>query len=284
VTYARELDELRREVRKDVATTLKFWPKIDGANVIAEDTGSVNVFTVYDSNGAVLQASTAATVTDIGSPDEYSYLTLSIPAISTLQEDCTVQITWYQDTIATAHFDVISFDVVLYPLGGPSVSLNDLLEERPDCGEVLDRLGVLLGYTTGDAAKKGMAAVVAYRGLIELDGKIRNAVAKSQNSDVPSYTSTLTSGTPIYTRPYLILNRERLNAVERKCALKALYAADMSEPEGDDESAALYRFYAQEAETAWRGVGPLKYDSVEDLVPDTELTGLNRCVSLRRRW
>jgi hypothetical protein len=164
------------------------------------------------------------------------------------------------------------------------VTLNDLLEERPDCGEVLDRLGVLLGYTSGDTAKIGMAAVVAHRGLVELDGKLRNAVARSQNSDVPSYTSTLTSGVPIYTRPHLILNRERLNAVERKLALKALFAADMSEPEGDDESAALYRHYAQEAETAWRGIGPLKYDAVEDLVPETEVAGLSRVVTLRRRW
>jgi hypothetical protein len=282
-TYSKELDELRAEVRQSVASTLRWWPKIAGTgNVLASATAADNTYIIYDSSNTVVQASANATNTDVGT--EYSYLTFSVPAIATLQEDCRVEILWKQRSASVQYRDVLFFDVVLYPFGHPSVSLNDLLEERPDCAELLDRLGVLLGHSTGDSAKNGMAAVLAYRARVELEAKVRDAVASKQGEG-GSYSSTdLPSVSDRYTRPRLILNRERLNRVERKLACMLMYAADMTAPEGEDESAALYRHYRLEAETAWKGIGPLRYDTSEDLVPDSTIVEISRVKQLARSW
>lgn len=278
MTYSLELDDLRREIRKDTADAITFWPKVSGQNVVADASAS---YSVYDPAGALIQGPTAVTPTGT----DYSLLTLSISAISTLAEDYSVRITWTPDAASVARVDVIFFDVVLYPYGEPSVSLNDLLEERPDVGEILGRMGLLLGFDDATATEE-MAGVFAIRARVELDALVRDQVAQDARSDSAwSYSSVLSTGagsSSRFARPNLILNRERLNRVERKLALKLIYAADMTEPEGDEEAAGLYRHYKAEAELAWKGIGPLKYDTTEDLIPDAVLTDIGRVVSLRR--
>ena len=73
-----------------------------------------------------------------------------------------------------------------------------------------------------------------------------------------------------------------LNRPLRKLAMMLVYAGDMSEPDGPDESAALYRHYKAEADAAWRAIGPLTYDYVEDLVPETTLNDIGRTSFLKR--
>lgn len=274
-TFTAELDDLRLEVRKSVATTLSFWPKVSGSgNVYVSATPT---FTVYDPDGASVQASSNASLTQINT-NEYTRIDCAVPAIGTLGEDYRIDILWVDDATSTARRDQVYFDCVLYPYGPPSVSLNDLLEERPDAAEILARHGALLGFSASTAQAQ-MASIYAVRARVELDALIRDQVRQDSQSE--SYTSTGISADH-YTRPNLILNRERLNRVERKLAMRQLFAADMSSPEGEDESAALFRFYADESDKAWRGIGPLKYDSSEDLVPDETVTDLGRVRALRR--
>lgn len=305
MTYSRENDELRREIAPSASASesFTFWPKIDGVNVLAMfvgdgSSGTVSpTYEVFTPAGVSIYSSGSLTPTDSGTPS-VSQLSIAVSAslipslasMTALAEDYFIKISWRlrgDTTYSRPRIDVIYFDVVLYPFGPPSVSLNDLLEERPDVGEVLDRMGQLLGYASGATAQTSMAGVFATRARVELDALIRDAVGADAAAVAGgSYTNTTRiRPTPIqrFTRPNLILNRERLNRVERKLAMQLVYAADMTEPEGPEEAAGLFRHYKAEAERAWRGVGPLKYAEFESFVPDTTLTELSRVISLRRR-
>lgn len=282
MAYARESDELRRELRRGVNTTFPWWPKVDGANVRL---AAGATFYVYSPAGVLLQDSTGVSDVLVGAISRGDLVIDASKFGTALGEDYQIRITWREYGTTFDRFDLAHFDIVLYPFGPPSVSLNDLLEERPDVGEVLDRLGQLLGYAAGDAARETAAAVFAVRARVELDARIRDAVAAdAAKFAAPSYTSTgASSSSDLYTRPRLILNRERLNRFERKMAMALVYAADASNPlEGDDEASALHRFYRDAAEAAWRGVGPLRYDSTETLKPSETLTGLGRTVRMER--
>lgn len=283
-TFSRENDELRRELRLSVAGTLRWWPKLDGANVLLSTTGGEVSVIIKDPGGSTIQTISDATsgVTDIGSPAEYSYLDISASAISVLDEDYSAHITWRQRGASVDYLDVIWFDVVRWPWGQPSVSLNDMLEERPDAADILLRHGLRLGYSSATAAAT-MAGVYAVRARVELDAKIRDTIEADRVR--ASETSTGQGGGDRYTRPNLVLNRERLSRVERKLAMRLLFAADMGDPEGGDESAGLFRFYDAEAERAWRSVGPLKYDGPsEDIVATETITDIARSRTLRRAW
>lgn len=281
MAYAQERDSLRQEMRQSVAGTVRYWPRVEGTgNVVASATASHNTYVVKDPSGAVVQASANATVTSVGS---VSQLDLSIPAISTLGEDYRVEITWRQNGASVDYFDVVYFDVVLFPWGAPSVTLNDFLEERVDSEEILTRHGLKLSITAAE-----MAATYAIRARVELDRMIREQIVRDQTSAGYSSgsVSDVTSSTPPFARPHLILNRERLNNVERKLAVAAMFASDMSVPgvEGGDESGALHAFFRAEAETAWRSVGPLKYDTAGTLTPTHTNAITPKTVRLRRSW
>lgn len=276
-TYAHEQDELRQELRRNVAGAVTLWPKLGGeGNVLC----SGATYTIHRPDGTQIQSG-SATLTGIGTPAEYTRIDCVVSAIETLDEDYQARVTWTQ-TGGGTHFDMVSFDVVLYPWGPPSVSLNDILEERPDAAVLLERLGVRLGYSAADAPA-AYAAILAVRARVELDALIREQMESQSGLQLEPGTITQLTRRR-YTRPYLVLNRERLNRPERLYALAKLYAADMSSPEGDDESAALYRHYQAQAETAWRGVGPLRYDATEDLLPDSQISDIGRSRRMTRSW
>ena len=279
MAYAKELDGLRPEVRQGVASTLSFWPKIAGTgNVAASATASHNTYVVKDPSGLVIQSSANATRTTVGS---VSRLDLSIPAISTLDEDYRVEITWRESGGSVDYFDVLFFDVVLWPWGPPSVSLNDLQEERADAEEICTRHGLKLAITAAE-----MAAIYAVRARVEIDRMVRDQIVSDSNGFAQSGQIHLSSA-PSRGRPHLILNRERLNLVERKLAVRCMFEADMTDPEpgSGDESGALFAHFKASAESAWRSVGPLKYDSGETLTPTIEdaIKPSSQLVS-RRPW
>lgn len=272
--YQFEDDELRQELRQGVAKTVRIWPKYQGVgNVSAHATA--NTFEVFDGAGESLQGPTA--IAPVAVTVEYGTISrfdVPVAAIGTLGEDLRIDLRWTYSGVV--QLTSVFFDVVLYPLGSPSVTLNDVLEERPDAGDILERMGDVLGLTN---AKESMAAKFALRALVELDAKIRAHVADE-------FTLNASASLPVtpspFTRPNLILNRERLNRVERKLTMKLLYAAEMKGPDDDSESSALYRYYKDESESAWASVGPLKYDRSEDQVVDRVVPEIGRVVHLRR--
>ncbi len=269
MAFARELDELRQEVRKDASGTISFWPKVDGENVAVTSATAA----VYDCDGNVLQATASLTPTDVGGVDRFDK---TVNAISTLNEDYRVEFTWIYNGVTRVNH--VYFDIVLYPFGQPSVSLNDLLEQRPDSAETLERLGLQLGYTLSDAQEK-MAAILAVRARVELD-----AILRKQLTDYWQSLSTedqFRHGSR-YSRPHLILNRERLNRAERMLAMKALYESDMVDAEGVEASSSLYRLYEQKVNAAIMGLGPLKFDHDPDLKADDEQIGIGSVGRLKR--
>ncbi len=272
MAYARELDSLRQEARQSVATTIVFWPKNNGLNTAVETDGT---FEVFDPAGSSIQGPTTIDGTLVDDVDRYD---IPVSAIADLDEDYRVDVLWEVAGESFVHRNSVYFDVVLMPYGDPSVSLNDLLEERVDIGEVLDRHGQLLGQTAGDVAQEFAAAVYSVRARVELDAMIRSQInADAGTMADPSHPTTYATGR---TRPHLILNRERLNRVERKLALRAIYASDMGSEDGEESW--LWRHYDAEVQRAWAGVGPLRYDSNEDAVPDTTLDDIGRVVIQRR--
>lgn len=281
MAYARELDELRQEVRQGAAGTVVFWPKIDGANVLASSTAGHATFEVFKPDGTSIEGPSNFSPTTV---DDISKFSITISAISDLDEDYYVKIVWRQNGTSVVRNDYVYFDVVLWPFGGTRISLNDLLEERPDVGLILDRHGVLLGYATGDTAKETAAAIYSVKAAVELDALIRSTVASDAAAhSVPDQNSTGYVTQRKYTRPNLILNRNRLVRVERYLAMREIYKADCNNPEDDEEeSAGLYRTYRDLADQAWSMVGPLKYDAVEDMAPDDTLTELGKVFYQRR--
>jgi hypothetical protein len=300
MTFFRELDELRREFRAAPGNgqTFAFWPKVDGVNARATALGSLGIegvslgqeYSVYKPDGSLLYGPIAINSTDVGTPTitrfDIALSTTSIPHLGTreaLGEDYFIKLSWIDHAQTNVYLEVIYFDVVLWPFGQPSVSLNEMMQERPDAQDVLGRLGVRLGYTTGSDAQTNMAGIFAHDAHVELDALIRQRILEDNKEEVASYTSTNVSRRPRCTRPSLILNRERLSRVERKIALKLIYAADSTDPDDEEKSSGLYRHYAAEADKAWAAVGPLKYDNTEDLIPDEVIIDVAKVTSVRTR-
>lgn len=261
MTYARELDDLPWEAARGVATTFGFWPKVDGENVRAAASPTVEV---YNPSGVLLSSPTP-TVTDSGTPS-VSRITFTVPAQTTLDEGYSVRVTWRVFGTTDDRSYVRLFDVVLFPFGGPAVSLNDLLEVRPDIGYILDRIGTnLLGFTSN--AREQAAAVFCLQARIELETMVRTTMVAQGEG----------------TRPSLILSRERLNRTERLLAVALVYEAISDNPGGGEAANdAPGPFYRRQALAAFQALGPLKYDAAEDGVPDTTLPNLGRVTFTRR--
>ncbi len=269
MSFAREFFGLKYEVRQSTASNVYyFYPKIGGANVTA--TVPSATYNLYTPEGTAVTGGACSQTLDGTNLTLY----VTLPALSVLGEDYQLRFTW-SDAFGQSHLDVVLFDVVLYPWQESTVSLNSMQEERADIGDVLERLGARLSQTP-----EAYAGIIAGRARVELDAMLRDQIAKDGAS--ASMSRVDLPGGPLHIRPRLILNRERLDRVERKLALQLAYAADMNGPEGDDESAGLYRHYKTEAESAFRSMGPLKYDRGETLQPSSELTEIGRTVSMRR--
>ena len=259
------IEDIRQEMRQDVAGTVYAWAKIDGENVSATSA----TFVVYGPSGTVVQASTSATLTAV---ESVSRIDCSVPAIGTLDEDYRVDIEFVVS--GATYFTSVSFDVVLWPFSQPIVTLTDMLGERPEFGQILDRLAALLGNQVSTTADAG--GVYALKGHVVLDGWIRASVS-DHNTGV---------GLGKYTRPYLIINRERLKPVELMLAMREIYKADANDVSEDttEESGVLYREYSMLAEKAWRSVGPLKFTVDDDLEPEAIEHRVGGVVQQARGW
>jgi hypothetical protein len=256
VAFARELDSLRPELRAGAAGTVSHWPKVDGQNVLA----TAATFKVFDEGGTELQSG-AASLTAVGAVHR---IDCAVSALSDLADGYRVEVTWTY--ASTTYFAAILFDVVLHPwVHSETISLNDLLEARPDVDQALDRLGVLLGYTAGEDAQNAAAAIMAERARVRLDAWLRSAATESGDL-----------------RPALIIDRVALSRVERPLALAALFESNAQDPEdGDAEPDALYRHYTRRAEAEFKALR-LAYDSSEDGTPDAVVRSLGSVVRTER--
>ena len=291
MVWIREFDELPWEVQQSTATTVRFWPKVDGANVIASAVAGEVTVAIHDTAGDVVQAATNATPVKATGPlagrtasNSHTYIPVAIPSIATLGERYSARITWQVSGSAVVRFDQRLFDVVLYPFSQPETSMSDLLDLRSDIATVLDRMGQRLGYASGREAQEGAASLCAYNGRLALDSRIRDQVLQDRSTASASETRAPVLGVDaVYARPALVLDRARLIRVERLEAMAHLYRSLAPAPdEGEDPFSSLYRHFRDAASTAWMQVGPLAYDGSEDLVPDTQLTNLGQVTRLRR--
>lgn len=259
--WVQEGDGRRFELRVGSAGTLSWWPKVDGQNVALEVDPAFSIHTLA---GAQEQAGTAART----SVDGYTRVDIALSAIG--KKDCGYQarITWRAPGETADRLHVELFDVVAWPLE-VGVSLNDLLGLRPAIGRTLERMGSHLSPAR-DAEE--MAGHFVEQAAVELDARLRTQIRTDAETD------------PNASRASAILNRGALDRYVRAEAMRLIFAADGSNPEGENEQAALLRFYTEQAKTAWRGIGPLEYDTDGDLVVDAVDRNRTRAVRCRRSW
>lgn len=273
MTFVREYYGLRPEFRQNTTgNVFYFYPKVGGMNPDAT-VGSA-IYNIYSPAGVAITSGPCTQALDSGN----LVFSINMPSFATLGEDYQIRIDWV-DAFSSPHRDVILFDVVLYPWQESSVSLNSLQEVRADIGEVLERLGARLSLTP---PAETYAGIIAQRARVELDAMLRDQIARDAQQYATTSVLADASNGSLYIRPRLIMNRERLDRVERLLALQLAYAADMGGPDSEDESAALFRHYKAEAEAAFRSMGPLKYDRSETLQPTAELADIGRTVHMRR--
>lgn len=274
MTFASESAGLRREIRQSISDTISFYPKVGGVNLTVAPSSAR--YEIRDPGGALLQSGNAVSSAVSGN----RVLSVVLNPISTLAEDYQCRFYWAPTAFDAERLDIVLFDVVAFPWYESAVSLNSLQELRADIGDVLQRLGEKLALAAPENAT--MAGVIAGRARVELDAMLRDQIAKDGQQFGSTVALADRAVASIYIRPRLILNRERLDRVERLLAVMLTYASDMDGPDSDDESASLYRHFKTEAESAFRSIGPLRYDRSESLLPSAELTDIGRVINLRR--
>jgi len=267
MTFFPELEESRPEVRKGVAGSIRFFAHDDAAGAV--DIGSAS-FEVFDSRGTSIQVSTVVSPTADANGTN-SLLALSIPAISTLQEDGFVVLKWTRQGESADRVETIYFDVVLQTWGGSTVSINDLSQVRPDIGLVLDQQADRIG---GGQTRETLASIFGARAHGELYHWLRAQISAEESSKL--------DGSNI-TRPRLILDKRALHRVEVLIACSLVYEGDMTSTEAaESDAAALYQHFNDRAKSAFRSLGDLRYDSGEDRVADTIKPSFGRVLKLRR--
>lgn len=286
MAYSLETDDLRQEVRKDTASTVIWWPKVDGTgNVTASATAGHCSFEVYDPSGTVVQAVTNVTptvVTSIGSRFD-----LSIPAIATMGEDYYALIYWRVTSETFVRTNTVFFDVVREVWGPSSVSLQILQTLQPDIGDRILRQGDRLTQTAIQRASS-----IGHLARVELGEWIRAAVAADVQRIASSTSSATTTGglpqiTDGYLRPRLIKDKSRLATVEAKLAVSIAYRSDARAGEDEDESAAdavaaLAKDWLERARASFTAMGALRYDLDENLTADVLVTPATRYIPMTR--
>jgi hypothetical protein len=275
LSFVFERDEKRPEVRKDVAGSIRFYPKLDGTgNVQASVTAGDNTLTVYSNAGAVLAGPTNVSPTNEGTP-AISRFDLAIPALASLGESYFAVLTWKQLGQTEERVETIPFDVVLQPWGESFISLNDLLMRVPGIVARLDRQRQRLD-STGTLTAEQLASQYGAQAHDALYKRIaaRVAVDRAQSGGVKA-------------RPRLIVNRRILQPIEAALALAFLFRADCTQGASFDgrfseEARVLFDEWSGIADHELAAIGDLEYDRDEDRVVDDELINFGRVIMKRR--
>lgn len=246
------------EVQQGVTTTIRVYPTDGGQRV--ETTGTPT-FEVLDPGGASLASGSITPVSATFGTRSVHRLDVAIPAQSDLDENYILRVNWVPSGGTETRVETILFDVVLAPLG-EGLSLSDLRELRVDVDVDLDRMGVRLGQSTGQTAQEFATQILARRAREQMFAWLRAA------GDRP--------------RPYQIIERRALNAVERRIALRDLYEGVTRDPGAGERSAdALYRHYRDEARAAFEALR-IAYSTDDDLIPDKVASSLGASFGTER--
>lgn len=276
MSFVFERDEKHQEVRKDVAGTLRFYPKLDGSGNIELDINTIDNHSVeiFDPAGRLITAAAGVTVYSDGVPG-IARIEFSVPAIARLGENYFALLRYKPLTLTTQQVATLYFDVVLQPWGDSSVSLNDLMSRvaniRPRLEQQRLRLDPAIAGNNGTV--ETLASQHAYLAHQELFTMLRGRIAQD----------TVSSG-GIKTRPSLICDRKVLHPLEVALTLKAVFQFDLS---GGDttltsEAKALFKHWSEQADKLFAALPPLAYDVREDRAADAELVSVGRAVRARR--
>ena len=252
-----QTDTVRPEVQQGVAGTISLFPTVAGQRVEVSSAS----YEILQPGGAALASGTVTpTAVTLGSRT-VSRLDVPIAAISTLDEDYVLKVTWTASGATVPQVELLLFDVVIASLG-ESVSLSDLREERADVEDELDTMGQRLGFTAGQTAQEAAAQVLAKKARTQLFAWLRSA------GDKP--------------RPFMIIDRRPLNRVERMLCLRELYASFAHDPEEGERTAdSLHRFYSKEARATFESLH-IAYSSDDDVIPDETAKTLGKVFSRQR--
>lgn len=276
MTFAAEFDDLRPELRRDVADTISIWPKTDADGNV---TATSATYSVVAPDGTELVTETAATITAVGTaPDTVSRIDCAIPAQSVIDEGYQVRVKWSVSG-GVEQLTVVPFDVVAWPIGA-TVSLNDILQARPAAQNEIASLANQLGMTP-----EQYAALLGYRARVVLDERIRDLVVQSAPSDAKFQNRVALHGWRgrVYLRGYAILDRRRLQRLQVMLALRELYQTLMTGSDAaEDPRRALFERYSAEADAAFRSLGRLEFDFSDDLVPDTKADAFDGSLVMQR--
>ena len=250
MSFIRENDLLRPELLLNAAETLSVWPKRDGRNVQVTSAS----FEVLDPDGVtVRQASGAATLSTVTQGTRtVSRIDCSVAAIALADEDYQLKVSWADATVTGS--ELVTFDVCVAPLGS-LLSLSDLAELQPDLPDALERLGVRLGYPDGQDAKEYAAGIYLTQARQRLQSRLQARAAADDSI-----------------RPYMIIDRRAVAAVERMFAMVAIYEAlgGVTDDITDDAASLQLRHWAGRAESDWAA---LRFKYMAPDATDTSPTG-----------
>lgn len=260
---------MRQELEKGLAGTVYFWPKLPGSGNL--DITSAT-YVIQEPNGTEIEASQSATLTTVGTVERVD---CDVAAITTADEGYRCVISWVYGGVTRT--EIVLFDVLVAPYANTiAVSLNDLQEERPDVSVVCSRLGELLNSKTAEQ----VAAMYAYRARVRINRIIKDRIDAERSEAGASVESWPLSKR--YSRANAIVNREDLNRLERVIALMLIYAASTRDPDdGDDEMAALYRFYRAEMNEELKSLR-IEYDTDGDAIADKTIQSGPRVMYIER--
>lgn len=245
-----EFDQLRAELRPGVPGLISFFPLVTGVGRVE---ATAATYTVHDIDGNQIDSGTATLTTLDG------ITRIDCPVtVNKIAEGYQCRITYRVAGESVDRLHVEAFDCVLWPWPETTVSYDDIVDERPDAIDILERLADRVGKTPVE-----YAAVIGYRARVALDGMLRDAI-KTDEADNKFGQRFL--------RGSVVINRERFRRVEIKLALRELFASTMTgSADEDDPASALHGYYSREVDSAWRQVGRLTYSKDDDLTADEDI-------------
>ena len=250
MAFAAELDDVRQQIRQGgnaASNVVKFWPSVAGTgNVAISGTASYEIR--KDSTTPIITGTATSETVDGG-----TRLTVGIDAtnktIFELKENYSVLFTWVYSGMT--HVSTVRFDCVLDPVGDLNVTLNDLIEEVVDMDERLTRQATIQG--TGRTAEQA-ASLYAVKAWGDVYRWIKSK-SESQGGITPR----------------LIVDREALRRVVVARACARVFRAEGGGLES--ESRQLFEDWSDEAALRFNEMGVLDFDSSEDGIPDSTVSG-----------
>lgn len=255
-----ELDDVRHEVRRGASGVVRLWPKVGGANVLAdEDSVSAEAF---QPDGTSLGAVVVVDGTQPEEPEEgeeeVSRFSVTINgAALELGENYRLDFTY--SVALFEHVESVPFDVVLEPWGTLGASYSDILDEHAALGEWLERQAQEQGE--GETRER-QAQRVLQGALREVRARMRRKVLESGGF-----------------WPCYVPDREGLRGVLVATAVvRAIQAHGLV----SDTLIQLHTFWRGEVERRWGELSPLKFGESTKTGED-ELKGF-AIVRPRRTW